>query len=90
MPHETHTGHTLTFLLLKIYQIYTDGSFRLTPHECLLGWAFIVVSPDDQIIHQKSGKGDISISPMRNIGVELHAVIQSILYMEKHFPTAKY
>jgi len=56
-------------------RIYVDGSYR---EKGLVGWAFVAVDANDNILAQKSGSKDGDIIKIRNIGGELKAAIEGI------------
>ncbi len=60
--------------------IYTDGAFNNN----LCKWAFVVIDGNNKIKYSKSGILYGEITKMRQVGGELHAVKEAILYCKQN------
>lgn len=63
---------------------YTDGSFRKKANgDYGVGWSFVLLDDDDMIVYEDYGSYN-EYKEQRNVGGEIYAVVELVLYCEEH------
>lgn len=65
-------------------KIYTDGSYLVEEGNPHVGWGFIILDDNDNIIHKDCGQTTTYFIHSRNITGEIIAVMKALLYCEEH------
>jgi ribonuclease HI len=59
---------------MTTYKAYTDGSFK----NDIVGWGFVIVDDEGDLIHQEKGRVVGEATSMRNVAGELSAVMHAV------------
>ena len=63
---------------------YTDGSYRKKSDGTYgIGWSYVLLDDDDMIVYEDYGSYNEYIE-QRNVGGEIYAVVELVLYCEEH------
>ena len=63
---------------------YTDGSFKIKDEKGYIGWAYVILNNEDEIIHQDSGLITDYGVHHRNITGECRAIIEVVKYCKNN------
>lgn len=63
---------------------YTDGSYKKNRNgDYGVGWSFVLLDDDDMIVYEDYGSYN-EYKEQRNVGGEIYAVVELVLYCEEH------